>query len=249
MKFDRNICAGMALAASALASPVLAQDIPGAPGAIVVTGGVDLVSDYRFRGVSLSGGDVAVQPTITISHDSGFYVGAWGSNLEDSPVSGDVEVDLYGGYSTEIASGTTVDVSLTYYWYPDGEKAFGPSDYFETIAKLSHTLGPVEATGSVGYSWDQAALGGDSVYVGLDLSAGIPNTPVTLTGSVGYTDGALGTLAPGNNYLDWSLGASAVFGPVTAGVRYIDTDIPKTGIKAVDKSYGAGLIFSLGVSF
>ncbi|MDZ3833753.1 MAG: TorF family putative porin [Sphingopyxis sp.] len=238
----------LAAVAAASSAPAFAQDVPSGP--ISVTGGVELVSDYRFRGVSLSGGDVAVQPTITVSHDSGFYLGAWGSNLEDTPTYGEIEVDLYGGYATEIAPGTSIDVGLTYYWYPDGKKAAGPADYFEVIGKLSHTLGPVEATGTVGYSWDQSSLGDDdNLYLGLGLSAGIPNTPVTLSASAGYTDGALGALAPGGNYWDWSIGASASFGPVTAGVKYVDTDIPTTGVKAVDKYYDSGVIFSLGVFF
>lgn len=251
MKFFSKTCAGMLLAASAMSTPAVAQDEEAAAsGPITISGGAELVSDYRFRGVSLSGGDFALQPTVTVSHESGFYVGAWGSNLEDTPAYGKTEIDLYGGYSTEIAPGTEIDVGLTYYWYPGGEKAAGPADYFEVIGKLSHTLGPVEATGTVGYSWDQAALGSDdNLYLGLGLAAGIPNTPVTLSAQAGYTDGALGALAPGGNYWDWSVGASASFGPITAGVKYVDTDIPTTGIKAVDKYFDSGVIFSLGVSF
>lgn len=66
---------------AALAStPAYAQDEePTEP--FTVSGGATLVSDYRFRGVSQSDEDLAVQGTITISHESGLYVGTWGSNL------------------------------------------------------------------------------------------------------------------------------------------------------------------------
>jgi len=250
MKFFHKTCLGTLLAASAMSTPAFAQDDGVTAGPITVSGGVEIVSDYRFRGVSLTGGDVAVQPTITVSHDSGLYVGAWGSNLEDTPTYGKTEIDLYGGYATEIAPGTEIDVGLTYYAYPGGDKAAGPADYFEVIGKLSHTLGPVEATGTVGYSWDQASLGSDdNLYLAVGLSAGIPTTPVTLSAQAGYTDGALGALAPGGSYWDWSIGASASFGPITAGVKYVDTDIPTTGVKAVDKYFDSGVIFSLGFSF
>ena len=239
--------AGLLLAATA--APAFAQD-EAAEGPITVSGGITLISDYRFRGVSLSGEDFAVQPTLTVSHESGLYAGFWGSNLDDTPLFGEAEVDLYVGYNTEIAEGTTFDASLIYYWYPDGDNAFGNSDYFETIFKLSHDIGPVTASGTLGYSWDQSALGNaDNLYLGLGLSTAIPNTPVTLVGSIGYTDGALGALAPGGNYLDWSLGADFAAGPATLGVRYVDTDIAKTGIKAIDTNYDATLIFSLGFSF
>lgn len=230
------------------AVPAAAQEVPTGP--IDVSGGVEIVTDYRFRGISLSGGDVAVQPAITLSHDSGLYLGAWGSNIEDTPAFGEVEVDLYGGYATEVAPGTSIDLGLTYYWYPDGERAAGPSDYVEATGKLSHMLGPVEATGRVSYAPSQAAIGhDDSLYLAGDLSAGIPTTPLTLTASVGYTDGGLAALAPGGHYWDWSLGASASFGRLTAGIKYVDTDIPATGVKAVDKYFDSGVVLSLGLSF
>lgn len=241
----------LAAPAFLIAVPAAAQDVADPPSrSLSVSGGVDLVSDYRFRGLSLSDGEVAVQPTINLTHDSGFYLGAWGSNIDVGPAGGDVEIDLYGGYETEIASGTRLDVGLTYYWYADADKAFGPSDYGEAAVRLSYLLGPVEAKGRIAYAWDQAALASDdSVYLSLGLSSGIPNTPVTLSAGVGYTDGALAALAPGGDYLDWSLGASATFGPVTTGVKYVDTDIAKTGVKAIDRRYDATLVFSLGVVF
>lgn len=231
-----------------IAAPVAAQDVP--MGRASVSGRVDVVSDYRFRGLSESDGDIAVQPVITVSHDSGFYFGAWGSSLGNSPIYGEGEVDIFGGYETEIASGARLDVGMTYYWYPGAKKAFGPSDYGEGSVRLSYLLGPVEATGTVAYAWDQAALGSDdNVYLNLGLSSGIPNTPVTLAASVGYTNGALGAFARGGDYLDWSLGASATFGVVTAGIKYVDTDIARTGVKAIDRLTDPTLVLSLGVSF
>ncbi|WP_411338793.1 TorF family putative porin [Sphingopyxis sp. J-6] len=252
MKFLSKACLGVLLAASAMSTPAMAEEEEGgvSAGPITVSGGIEVVSDYRFRGISLTGGDVAVQPTLTVSHDSGLYLGVWGSNLEDTPTYGKTEIDIYGGYATEIAPGTEFDIGLTYYGYPGGEKAAGPADYFEIIGKVSHTLGPVEATGTVGYAWDQQSLGGeDSIYLSAGLSAGIPTTPVTLSAQAGYTDGGLGALAPGSHYWDWSIGASASFGPITAGVKYVDTDIPTTGVKAVDKYFDSGVVFSLGFSF
>src|SRR3546814_5847021 len=80
------------------------------------------------------------------------------------------------------------------------------------------------------YAPSQAAIGhDDSLYLAADLSAGIPTTPLTLSASAGYTDGGLAALAPSGHYWDWSLGASASFGRLTAGIKYVDTDIPTTG--------------------
>lgn len=248
MKKSFAAIAGLLLATTA--APAFAQDAEEESGPITVSGGIAVTSDYRFRGVSLSGEDFAVQPTITVSHESGFYVGAWGSNLDDTPVYGEIEIDLYGGYNTDIAEGTNLDLGIIYYWYPDGENSAGPSDYWEVIGKISHDIGPVTATGTVGYSWDQASLGDtDNLYLGLGLSTAIPETPVTLVGSIGYTDGALGALASGGNYLDWSLGADVAVGPFTLGARYMDTDIEATGINAIDTLYDSTIVFTVGFSF
>lgn len=249
MKFLSKAGYGMLLAASALSTPAFAQEEEKS-GPITISGGVDVVSDYRFRGLSLSNEKVEVQPTITVSHESGFYIGTWGSGLPDSPTYGKVEVDLYGGWSGEIASGTTADIGVVYYWYPDGQNAAGPSDYVEFVGKLSHDIGPVSATASVAYAPSQKSLGSDdNVYLNLGLAYGIANTPVTLQGSVGYTDGSLGALAPGGNYLDWSLGAAFAAGPATFTVSYVDTDIKKTGIKAIDTLYDPTVVFKLGFAF
>ncbi|HUD29971.1 MAG TPA: TorF family putative porin, partial [Novosphingobium sp.] len=71
----RGAIAATLLAGTALsAAPAFAQDAE-APSEITVTGSAAVTTDYRFRGVSQSGGDFAIQGGITVSHASGFYVG------------------------------------------------------------------------------------------------------------------------------------------------------------------------------
>ncbi len=73
----RSLMAAAMLAGTALAAtPALAQEEE-ADSSISVSGNVGIVTDYRFRGVSLSGGDFALQGGIDVTHDSGFYVGTW----------------------------------------------------------------------------------------------------------------------------------------------------------------------------
>lgn len=239
----------MALALFSVSAPAFAQDTEADPPSdITVTGGVTAVSDYRFRGISFTGEDIAVQPTITVTHSSGFYAGVWGSNIEDTPVYGEVEIDLYAGYSAEVASGTIVDVGVLYYLYPDGQSAFGDSDYFEPYASIKTTIGPVTAKFGAAYAFDQSALAGDNIYLYTDLTAGIPDTPVTLVGHLGYSDGSL---ALGGSYWDWALGADVSLGSgFTAGVRYVDTDLDQlTGIPAADTLYDETVLFTLGFAF
>ena len=250
-----------ALALLASTAPAFAQDAADPPSDITVSGGVTLVSDYRFRGVSFTAEDPAIQGTININHSSGFYGGVWASNLEDSPVFGSIEIDLYGGFKTEVTSGVTLDVGLLYYYYPNGDNRAAPvppatigaplnSDYFEPYASISGTIGPASIKLGAAYAWDQSALGGnDNIYVYTDLGLGIPDTPITLAGHLGYSNGSL-TLGAGN-YWDWAVGADLALGQgLTAGVRYIDTDLDQlTGIRATDTLYDETVLFSIGVSF
>ncbi len=199
---------------------------------LTLTGNVALVTDYRFRGVSFSAGEPAVQGGLDLVHSSGFYVGTWASTIADSPTYGTMELDLYAGWSGAVTDGLTLDAGLLYYAYPADSKGAAPGDYFEPYASLSTTLGPVGATVGVAYAWKQDALGDrDNLYLYTDLQAGIPGTPVTLTGHVGYTDGVYappfqaGTAD--DTGWDWSVGANVtVLGALTAGISYVDVGGP-----------------------
>ena len=57
------------------ATPAFAQETAPPP-PVTVSGSVALVSDYRFRGVSQSDEEAAIQGGITLTHESGFYAGA-----------------------------------------------------------------------------------------------------------------------------------------------------------------------------
>ncbi|OCC25268.1 hypothetical protein MB02_00900 [Croceicoccus estronivorus] len=226
----RSLMTATVLAGAAFAAtPAMAQEESTSD--ITVSGNVALVTDYRFRGVSLSGGDAAIQGGIDIAHSSGFYVGTWASSMEDSPVYGEMELDIYGGWSGEVTPGLTLDAGLLYYAYPSKDNGAGPSDYFEPYLSLSTTLGPVGATVGVAYAWDQDSLGDeDNLYLYTDLEVGIPNTPISLSGHLGYTDGALAPdyvngVNNDKSAIDWSIGASAtVLGGLTLGVSYIGVE-------------------------
>lgn len=250
MKFLTKACFGMLLAASAMSTPAFAQEEEAASGPFTLSGGIAVTSDYRFRGISLSNEKVAVQPTLTVSHESGLYAGVWGSSLPDSDAYGKFELDLYAGFNTEVASGTTVDLGVTYYTYPGSHDGGAPTDYFEGIGKLSHDIGPVSVTGMVAYAPKQNSLGDDdNIYLNLGAGFGIPETPVTLTAGIGYNDGSLGLVSPGGKYVDWSVGASFAASFATFSVQYIDTDVKKSGIKALDTLYDPTVVFTLGASF
>lgn len=238
-----------ALAVAALAFPALAQAQEAPPAAITISGSAALVSDYRFRGVSQSDEEMAIQGGVTVAHESGAYIGTWASNLAGWGTFGgsNMELDVFGGYKMPVG-GATLDVGLTWYMYPGGSDK---TDFGEPYVKVSGTVGPANLLAGVAYAPKQQALGrwyltgasyatgtpdapgakSDNLYVWGDASTGIPGTPLTLKGHLGYSSGNAGlgpngtSVAPTGKYFDWLLGADYVVGPITLGVAYVDTDI------------------------
>ncbi len=242
----RGLAAASLIAISVTATPAFAQD-EGDSGDFELSGNAALVSEYRFRGVDLSGGDIAVQGGVDLVHSSGFYVGTWGSSIDEDTVGfGHTEVDVYGGWSGDLADGLTVDVGVIAYLYPNAGP--GDFDYIEFAGSLGTSLGPVGAEFGVAYAPKQDSLGGtDNLYLYTDLSAGLPGTPITLTGHLGYTDGFL-TFTNNSKAFDWSIGAeAAIGGPVSVGVAYVgaEGDIPVGAYDFVDDA----IVFTLSASF
>ncbi|MBB4640807.1 TorF family putative porin [Rhizorhapis suberifaciens] len=255
----KSILGLSAVLLATVATPAFAQD--DADG-ITITGGATVVSDYRFRGVSQTGEEAAIQGTINVTHESGLYAGVWGSSIDLVAGASDLntELDFYAGYSREVIPGLTADLGLLYYYYPkDGDVA---TDFFEPYFSLSGAVGPVNAKVGVAYAFEgQNALGDDdNIYVYTDANTAIPGTPFKLKGHVGYTDGALAstglTGALSGNYWDWSVGAEASYKALTFGVSYVDTDIKNDAFGGPFGSPGAnaigsdaGIVFSVGASF
>lgn len=123
------------LCATAIAPAAYAQDAE-----LSVSTGVDFVSQYVFRGVSLA--DDAVQPYVEASYGD-FTVGGWFSTGvgANSVFAGD-EFDLYAGYSVPLDSSISLDLGATYYHYPQG------GDFFETE---DGAAGTYEVSAAVGF--------------------------------------------------------------------------------------------------
>ncbi len=250
---------------AAIAVPAAAQE-EAPPKPVTVSGSVAVVNDYRFRGVSQSDRNPAIQAGFTVAHESGFYVGTWGSNLAGWGTFGgaNMELDLIAGYKTPIGGGT-LDVGATWYMYPGG---FDNTDFIEPYVKLSGTAGPVSLTAGVAYAPKQEALGAwynngasaeagvydnpgdknDNLYVWGDGAVGIPNTGLTAKAHIGYSAGNRGlgpfatSVAPTGRYWDWLVGADYAIPstPLTLGVAYVDTDITDREAAYLEPSFSRG---------
>lgn len=138
---------------------------------------VGAVSEYRYRGIAQSALAPAVQGGVDYAHSSGFYVGAWGSQIRwiaeagtanGVETKGPVELDIYGGYKAEISKDFTYDVGYLRYEYvgntykdiagtvnPNTDEVYGALTYGAYTAKVSYAFstlfGTAKSEGSVYY--------------------------------------------------------------------------------------------------
>ncbi|GLV22174.1 hypothetical protein TomMM35A_20250 [Sphingobium sp. TomMM35A] len=246
----KSILGLSAVALAALSVPALAQDEPTPE--LTVTGNAAVVSDYRFRGISQTDKRFALQGGITVTHESGFYVSTWGSSIDDYVAAGsDQELDLIAGYSRTFEA-ATVDVGVLYYYYPGSGGA--NTDFVEPYASIKGTFGPATAKLSAAYAPKSRALsvdGGltreDNLYVAGDLAASVPNTPLGVSAHLGHSFGP-SYLTIGDEYTDWSIGATYTWSHLTFGVSYVDTDksLYSPSGRNVSK---AGVVGSITASF
>lgn len=193
------------------------------------------VSDYRFRGLSLSDFDPAFQPAVTISHEAGPFISVWASNIAENP-GADIEIDFTAGLAREIG-GFDLSAIAVYYYYP----GFNEINYVEIIGSAAHAVGP--ATVGVGFAYipRQDNVGGvDNFYGYVNGSVPIAKTPLTLNSSVGVEAGAFG----GNKKIDWSIGLGLSYWGLDFGLSYVDT--ARTQGSPLGR---AGAVFSIGKTF
>ena len=221
------------------------------PAAFSFEGAATLVSDYRFRGISLSDGHAAIQGTATARHRSGAYLGFWASTLDGFGELGgsNLELDIFGGIRRPLAGGT-LDIGLLYYAYPGSSG--GDFEFFEPYASYSRSFGPVTAKLSAAFAPAQDALGRNSnFFMAADLAVALPTTPLTLRAHVGRSSGDT-PLSPTGAYFEWQLGADLAWRGLTFGLSYVDTDpsaADAISMGATSENVAAAVVLSLTANF
>ncbi len=198
-----------------------------------------VTTDYVFRGYTQTGEDAAVQGGLDWADSSGWYVGAWASNIDFGP--GDdasIEVDIYGGYAWE-ANDVSYDVGLLYYAYPGADSSSG-YDFFEAYASLGYDLDAVSLSGALHFTPDNFGETGAGWYLTGGLSGGLTDA-LSLDANVGFSQV---TEDFGEDYLDWNVGLSYSFSQLALDLRYHDTDAPDCA-----GSCDARVVLSLSAGF
>jgi len=221
---------------------------------------VTVTNDYDFRGISQTAQDDALQASIDFSTDAGWYVGAWTSNVEFGDATSQ-EIDLYTGFTGTLGA-VTYDAGVVFYTYDESIYSF-PEAY------VSAAIGPFK--GKVWYSPEFAGVNVDPEEFELDRDSeaayyieGNLTFPLNDTFSLllhaGYSFGdywdeagdvasQLGEDNLDGEYIDYSVGVSAVFGKFTTTLKYVDTeaDIENTESKLFNND--RRVIFSIATTF
>jgi uncharacterized protein (TIGR02001 family) len=175
----------LGLALGLLSSPALAQVELG--NGFSVTGSAVGQTDYMFRNISQTRNRPAVQGSLELSHESGFYVGAFASNVTFVGTDARQEVDALAGFRFEL-SGLKVDLGGVYYSYPGYTAQPGQYDlaFAEGVMKLSYEIDAVTLLGTAAYSPDFFGSSGDGVWLEGGFDWKTPVFDVTLSGRLGY---------------------------------------------------------------
>ena len=196
-------------------------------------GSVGATSDYRFRGISQTDENAALQGEINLNHSSGIHAGVWGSSIDFDENSDEgnfkLEVDYTAGFTFAI-SDVDVDLGYVYYTYPNSESDVD-ADFGEIYGNASYKGFEV----GVNWSDDYFLESGKSTYVytGVSHEFGI----VTVGANVGYTffDEKDVFENGTDQYMDYTVSASVdVLKNVNLGVSYVGTDLDKSDLGGVD---------------
>ena len=188
-----------------------------------VTANIALVTDYVFRGVSLSDNRPAVQGGFDWSSDT-FYAGTWASSLFDG-----MELDLYAGW-TPTTGPVSWDLGVIGYFYPGADDDGNEFDYYELKGAGTFALNDqFSVGGAVYYSPENYGDTGNALYMEINgayaLSEQLAFSAAYGNQSIDDADGPLPGVTEESDYNTWNIGATYAIHGFELDLRYHDTDI------------------------
>ena len=242
----------IALAASGLfATAAFAQTAPAAapeaPEVSPITANVTVTNDYRYRGITQTNYQPAIQGGFDYAHESGLYIGNWNStinwisNSTGNGVKAPIEMDFYGGFKKElIGEGFASDFGILQYYYNQTGQNYNGAivnpNTTELYAAQNFTFGPVTGFVKVNYALTNifgipSSTG--SYYPDLTANYDTGIWGITLNGHIGYqyvagqpgSQGGIGQTQKNISYTDFKLGATKDFGGgLSLSAAYVSTN-------------------------
>lgn len=227
-----------ASAASADTAPPTKAPPPSAaakPSPFDVEFGAQAVSDYVYRGFSITSRKPTVQGYARAVYH-GFYAGMQATPI-DVPFRAPAVLDFYAGHRMPLGP-VLLENRVNYYHFPDSvvpnTNTPGKFDYWEIQTRPMWTVNDslllfvhaAYAPSFINLGASQTWLSGIAV-----LKGPLPQVP----GWGGYISGELGHQWMGTNnsnvnipdYFAWNLGVGLVHGPLTFDIRYFDSSMTR----------------------
>ncbi len=167
------------------------------------TASVALTTDYIWRGVSQTNNDPSIQGAFDLSHESGLYLGVWGSNVEFGDQNTSMELDAYAGYTNATDLGGILPFALDYDIGVLRYEFTGSPDSDFTELYFGASASPVENLNLSYYYYYGLKVGHTLPGEYSDMAADytLPDSlgGITLLGHAGYYNQKGGA----DNYWDW----------------------------------------------
>ena len=203
-----------------------------------VSGSAALTSDYIWRGISQTMGSAAMQGSIDINHETGFYAGVWGSNVEFGN-NASVELDIYTGFSNDIKilnHAVTYDIGYLHYDYPMQSSLNFDEIYFGLATS------PIDNLNTSLYYYQDLKATGTIGYIDLAADYTLPDWAWSTNISAHY--GYYANKMQGADYSDWKVGISKEIGGFGFEFAYTETNLPDG-----DPASGDNYVFTVSRAF
>ena len=243
---------------SSTATMAMAEDNALSKLGLSFSGSAAVTSDYRFRGMTQTLSDPAVQAGFTLSHSSGLYAALWGSNVNFGSSDPHLELDPSIGYTTALALSPTfkptLDVGVVEYNYPSATSDFNWTEFYAKLIFADVLVKGSSLLTNVNYTNDWAAVGGNSWNFNVGYSTPFGDTGFGGLANVGYTTMDKKALPDGkDNYVDWKVGVNYAVKSipgVTAELAAVGTNIDTDGFTNSGKrGVETGAVFTLTKAF
>lgn len=225
------LCLGLLLAAGNLAAQV--------------SGSVALLSDYRYRGVSLSDRRPALQGGLAYDHSSGAYGGVLASTVHIEGADSSLAAQFYAGFAHALDQRMTLDGGVARYLYPDSPTR-GSYDYTEVYAGIARDRVHIRLHYSDRYFGSSSQAAYAETNTALDLGESF-----VLTAHAGYLKrwGQSGYSRAPSAQWDVRLGVGTEVAGLNLELSVVATDVARDQCPGSDRACAPGLVLSIGRDF
>lgn len=207
----------------------------GAAETVALSANIGVVSDYRYRGISLSDRKPALQGGLDATIGESWFIGGWASTIEEY-AGADLELDVYAGRSGTVA-GLSYSLGAYGYLYPGGKRV----NYVELQASAGHDFGPIALETELALVPEQWNSDTTNFYAGAKLSMPVNSDGLSVLARGGRENGYY------KDKIDWEIGLSLEKDWLTASASLVGTNYSRG--EEAGKDGKTGLVFGIIAAF